>query len=173
MMEKTTTTQNALNNPRTGGRRQLLTFRIQEQEYAMDVAHVVQVVRMVGVTRAPKAPDYVEGLMNLHGQVIPVINLARVFGLKEQTVDLDTQLLIATAKGHTAAFIVDLVSEVLMLSQEQIERPDDIVQALAYLYGVGMVDERLLLLLDLDALFDDISPVETEAVQRRPHEAMA
>lgn len=149
---------------------QLLTFRIHGQEYAMDVANVVQVVRMVGVTRAPKAPAYVEGLMNLHGQVIPVINLARLFGLEEHEIDLETQLLIATAKSHAAAFIVDVVSEVLVLTREQIEQPDDIVQALAYLYGVGMVEERLLLILDLDALFDDITPA---VAVTKSHEVMA
>ncbi len=152
---------------------QLLTFSIQEQEYAVNVENVVQVVRMVGVTHAPKAPAYVEGLMNLHGQVIPVVNLTRLFNLPERALDLDTQLLVASAKAHTAAFIVDRVSEVLMLSQEQLERPTDVMQALAYLYGVGKVDDRLVLILDLDALFQDISPAELDAVLHRPQEAFA
>jgi purine-binding chemotaxis protein CheW len=162
-MDTTRSAQNLNASLNPNARVQLLTFRIQGQEYAIKVANVVQVVRMVGVTRAPKAPDYVEGLMNLHGQVIPVVNLARLFGLEEHAVDLETQLLIASAKNHTAAFIVDIVSEVLVLSREQIEQPDDIVQALEYLYGVGMVDDRLVLIIDLDALFDDISPVVNTA----------
>ncbi|MBI4671086.1 MAG: purine-binding chemotaxis protein CheW [Chloroflexi bacterium] len=146
---------------------QLLTFCLQEQEYALAVANVVQVARMVAVTRAPKAPAYVQGLMNLHGQVIPVINLTRLFGLPEQTIDLDTQLLIAMHKGRTAAFIVDVVSQVLVLTPEQVERHEDIVHALAYLCGVGMVGERLLLILDLDALFNDIVFADGELHQRQ------
>ncbi len=137
------------------GNVQLLTFKLDDQEYALGIANVVQVVRMVALTRPPKAPEYVEGMFNLHGKVIPVIDVRRRYGLPAKPYDLDTQLLIATANDRTLAIMVDEVSEVLTLSMDSIEPPDAIGPELEYLSAVGKVGDRLILILDPDTLMAD------------------
>ncbi|MBI5034475.1 MAG: purine-binding chemotaxis protein CheW [Chloroflexi bacterium] len=131
---------------------QLLTFKLDDQEYALDIYNVVQVVRMVALTRPPKAPDYMEGMFNLRGKVIPVINVRMRYGLPGKPHDLDTQLLIAKAGGKMLAITVDVVSEVLTLSTDTIEPPDQIGPDLQYLKAVAKVGDRLILILDPDTL---------------------
>ncbi len=134
---------------------QLLTFKLDEQEYALDIANVVQVVRMVAVTRPPKAPEFMEGMFNLRGKVIPVIDTRKRFGLPPKPCDLNTQLLIARADGHTLALTVDSVSEVLMMPMNHIEPPDNIGIEVGHLLAVGKLGDRLILILDPSTLLAD------------------
>jgi len=131
---------------------QLLTFKLDDQEYALNIANVVQVVRMVALTRPPKAPEYVEGLFNLRGKVVPVINVRKRYGLPVKPHDLDTQLLIAKTDGLMMAITVDVVSEVLMLPKSNIEPPERIGPEMEYLSAVGKVGDRLILILDPNTL---------------------
>ncbi len=131
---------------------QLLAFKLDDQEYALDIANVVQVFRMVALTRPPKAPDDVAGVFNLRGKVIPVIDLRKRYGLPAKPHDLDTQLLVTQTNGRTLAIAVDAVSEVLTLPASSIEPPDQIGSALEHLSAVGKVDERLILILDPNTL---------------------
>ena len=131
---------------------QLLTFKLDDQEYALDIFNVVQVIRMVALTRPPKAPDYLEGMFNLRGKVIPVINVRMRYGLPSKPHDLDTQLLIAKTGGKMLAITVDVVSEVLNLSTDTIEPPEQIGPDLEYLKAVAKVGDRLILILDPDTL---------------------
>jgi purine-binding chemotaxis protein CheW len=131
------------------GNVQLLTFRLDDQEYALNIANVVQVVRMVAVTRSPKAPEYVEGMINLRGKVIPVINLRKRFLLPDRPFDLDSHLLIARSNGRTMALLVDVVSEMLTVSASNLEYPSDDTPHMAEdLWAVGKLGERLVLVLD-------------------------
>ncbi len=134
---------------------QLLTFKLADQEYALDIGNVVQVVRMVAVTRAPKAPPHIEGMINLRGKVIPVINLRQRCGLRDEPYDLNTQLLIARFNGRMLALMVDVVSEVLSVAQDGIEPPDQIGPQMKYLSAVGKLGDRLILILDLHTLLTD------------------
>ena len=131
---------------------QLLTFKLDGQEYALPMANVVQVVRIVAITPMPEAPDIVEGVINIRGKVIPVINSRRRFGLPARVHDLNTQLLIAQHDGHMMALIVDVVSEVLTMPASGIEPPSEIGPQLERLSAVGKLGDRLLLILDLDKI---------------------
>jgi purine-binding chemotaxis protein CheW len=141
--------------PSAGGDLQLLTFKLDEQEYALSIANVVQVVRMVAVTRAPKAPPFIEGMINLRGKVIPVINIRQRCGLRDQPYDLNTQLLIARTNGRMLALMVDTVSEVLTVPGANVEPPDQIGPELTYLSAVGKLGDRLILILDPRTLLAD------------------
>lgn len=139
----------------TNGDLQLLTFKLDDQEYALNIANVVQVVRMVAVTRAPKAPMYVEGMINLRGRVIPVVSLRRRCGLLDKVYDLNTQLLIARADGRMMALMVDVVSEVLSIPADCVEPPDQIGADMEHLLAVGKLGDRLILILDPRTLLSD------------------
>lgn len=144
---------------------QLLAFRLDEQEYALDISHVVQVVRMAALTRPPAAPDYVAGLINLRGTVIPVIDTRRRCGLPVKAYDLDTQLLIARADQRLLGLIVDTVSEVLTLPADNVIRPDAIIPELAHFSAVVKIDHRLLLVLDPATFLADAA-LDREAVEQ-------
>ncbi len=135
----------------------LLTFKLDDQEYALNIGNVVQVVRMVAVTRPPKAPDYLTGMFNLRGKVIPVIDIRKRCGLPPKPPDLNTQLLIAQSDGHTMALTVDAVSEVLTLPESSIEPLEQIGPEVEHLLAVGKMGDRLLLILDPNTLMTDRS----------------
>jgi purine-binding chemotaxis protein CheW len=127
---------------------QLLTFKLDEQEYALNIANVVQVVRMVAVTKTPQAPHYVEGVVNLRGKVIPVVDIRKRYNLPGKPCDLNTQLLIARTDRRLMALIVDVVSKVLTLPSGQLEPPAHIGPEMDNLAAVGKLGDRLLLILD-------------------------
>ena len=139
----------------TGSNLQLLTFKLDDQEYALNIANVVQVVRMVAVTRAPKAPVFVEGMINLRGRVIPVVSLRQRCGLLDRPYDLNTQLLIARADGRVMALMVDVVSEVLSIPVDCVVPPDQIGADMEHLLAVGKLGDRLILILDPRSLLTD------------------
>jgi len=130
------------------GSMQLLTFKLDDQEYALQTANVVQVTRMVAMVRPPKTSAVIEGMFNLRGKVIPVINIRKLLGLPDQPHDVNTQLLIARAEGHMLALAVDAVSEVLTLPAINLESPDQIGMQNKYLSAVGKIGSRLILLLN-------------------------
>ena len=137
------------------GRVQLLTFKLDEQDYALDTASVVQVLRMVALTRPPRAPDYIEGVFNLHGKVIPAIDTRKRCGLAHKAHDLNTQLLVARANDRTVALTVDQVSEVLTVPESDVEVVGDVGSGMKFLLGVAKVGERLILIVDPVSLSSD------------------
>lgn len=146
-MQKGTQTANK-NTTIKNGDIQLLTFRLDEQEYALNIANVVQVVRMVAVTHAPKAADDLEGMINLRGKIIPVVDLRKRCGLPAKAHDLNTQLLIAQANGRMVALAVDVVSEVLTMPSANIQLTGEVGAELEFLSSVGKLADRLILILD-------------------------
>ena len=126
---------------------QLLTFKLDDQEYALKTVDVVQVTRMVAMVRPPKASEFIEGMFNLRGKVIPVVDIRKLFGFPAKTHDLNTQLLIAQSDAHTLALAVDVVSEVLTLPATSLEAPEQIGVQNAYLSAVGKIGSRLILIL--------------------------
>lgn len=141
-------TENKSTAPKANTHVQLLTFKLDEQEYALDIANVVRVVRMVAVTRAPRASDAVEGMINLRGKVIPVVDIRKRCGLPVKEHDLNTQLLIAQASGHMVALTVDVVSEVLTMPVANIESTQNVGAEMEFLSSVGKLGDRLILILD-------------------------
>jgi purine-binding chemotaxis protein CheW len=152
MATKTKLEKTDFATPTVDGETQLVTFKLDDQEYALDIANVVQVVRMVAITQMPEAPEIVEGVINLRGKVIPVIDIRRRFGLLAKPYDLNTQLLITRMDGRMMALIVDVVSEVLTMPASSIEAPSEIAPQMKNLSAVGKLGDRLLLILDLDRI---------------------
>lgn len=142
---------------------QLVTFTLDDQEYALPIANVVQVVRMVATTPMPEAPKIVRGVINVRGKVIPVIDVRKLFNLPAKTYDLNTQLLIAQANGCMMALIVDVVSEVLTMPANSVEPPSEIAPQMERLSAVGKLGDRLLLMPDINGIltFEEKRRLET------------
>lgn len=130
---------------------QLVSFNLGDEEYGVDILKVQEINRMVHVTRVPRAPEFVEGVINLRGKVIPIVDLRKRFGLQAKAHDKNTRIIVVDIEGRTVGLIVDGVSEVLRLGMDTIEPPPSMVAGVdaEYIWGVGKLEDRLLILLDL------------------------
>ncbi|HDQ39460.1 MAG TPA: chemotaxis protein CheW [Desulfonatronum sp.] len=133
---------------------QLVTFHIGEEEFGVEILTVQEIIRMMGITRVPKAPDFVEGVINLRGKVIPIIDLRKRFGMTAQEHDKHTRIIVIEINKVIVGFVVDSVSEVLRIPANTVEPPPAIISGIEseYISGVGKLADRLLILLDLDRL---------------------
>ncbi|MFU2210246.1 chemotaxis protein CheW [Desulfovibrio sp. JY] len=133
---------------------QLVTFSIGEEEFGVDILSVQEIIRMMDITKVPRAPDFVEGVINLRGKVIPIIDLRRRFGLSTRDHDKHTRIIVIEINNMIVGFVVDSVSEVLRIPASTVEPPPPVVSGLEseYISGVGKLEDRLLILLDLDKL---------------------
>jgi len=132
---------------------QLVTFRLGDEEYGVDILKVHEINRMMDITAVPNAPDCIEGVINLRGKVIPVINLRMKFGLPHKQADARTKIVVVDV-GMAAGMIVDSVSEVLRIPSDIVEPPPPMTASIGseYILGVGKLKDRLLILLDIETL---------------------
>jgi purine-binding chemotaxis protein CheW len=133
---------------------QLVTFNIGSEEFGIEILKVQEIIRTMEITRVPRAPDYVEGVINLRGKVIPIIDLRKKFGMASHAHDSQTRIVVVDLSGMIVGFIVDSVSEVLRIDSSTVEPPPSIVAGVdsEYISGVGKLADRLLILIDLDKL---------------------
>lgn len=131
--------------------RQFVEFKLGDEKYGVDILQVKTIERMLPITRVPKAPHFVEGVINLRGEIVPVIDLKKRFDLSKGNVTENTRIIIVTVNDLTIGMIVDSATEVIQLSQDAIEAPPTITSGIDsdYLEGVGKVDDNLLILLNL------------------------
>jgi purine-binding chemotaxis protein CheW len=143
------------NDDRSGGLIQLVSFMLDEEEYGVDVLKVREIIRMPVITRVPNTPDYVEGVINLRGKVIPIMSIRRRFGLGQVDNDKSTRIMVMDMDGELMGFIVDSVSEVIRISQKEIQPPPPVATSgvdQECMSGVINQPERLLILLDLEKI---------------------
>jgi purine-binding chemotaxis protein CheW len=132
---------------------QLVGFRVGGEEYGLNILRVQEIIRLQQLTRVPNAPDAIDGVMNLRGKIIPVIALRKRFGLEPVSADKQTRIVVVEIQGTVLGFIVDSVSEVLRIPSDTVEPPPLLGKATQdYVSGVGKLDDRLLILLDVDRL---------------------
>jgi purine-binding chemotaxis protein CheW len=143
---------------------QLVSFKIGVEEFGVDILKVQEINRMLDVTRVPNAPEHVEGVINLRGKVIPIINLRRRFGMERKERDKDTRIVVVELSGKVVGFVVDAVSEVLRIPRNVTEPPPSLVAGVEaeYITAVGKLEDRLLILLDLEKV---LSMEEKESLQ--------
>lgn len=144
----------------TGGQQlQLVTFGLGSEEFAVDILAVQEINRMMALTRVPQSPPEVEGVINLRGKIIPVIDLRKRFGLAATERNEHSRIIVVEVHTKVLGFIVDRVSEVLRINSSIVEPAPSMVCSVDsdFIAGVGKLDDRLLILLDLPKLFDSNS----------------
>lgn len=139
---------------------QLVSFRVGDEEFGMDILKVQEIVRMQSMARVPNAPAFLEGIINLRGKVIPVVGLRQRIGLEPRQPDRQSRTVIAEVNGAVVGFAVDSVSKVLRVPVETVEPPPDFGNSTGkekrtYISGIGKLDDRLLLIVDTDRLLDE------------------
>lgn len=133
---------------------QMVSFSLGGEEFGVDILVVQEINRMINITKVPKSPEFVEGVINLRGRVIPIINLRKRFALPDKEKDKSTRIVVVNIEGNILGMVVDSVSEVLRLPADTIEPPPPMVSGMEseYIKGVGKVGDKLLILLDLNKL---------------------
>ena len=138
-----------------------LTFRMAEEEFGLEILKVQEIIKMMDITRVPRAPESVRGVINLRGKVIAVVDLRRKFELAEMaTTDKTCVIVVQVRRGDqrvTMGIIVDEVSEVLDVTADQIEPTPEFGAGMKtdFILGVGKIGKRVVMLLDVDRMLDE------------------
>ena len=130
---------------------QLIVFTLDERRFALRLEAVERTARMVEITPLPKAPEMVIGVINVHGSIIPVLDIRRRFRLPERDARLDDQLIIARTSRRRVALVADRVSDVVSLPAEQLLDPAGILPQLEFVEGVALLDGGMVFIHDLEA----------------------
>ncbi|MFQ6063433.1 MAG: chemotaxis protein CheW [Methanosarcinales archaeon] len=148
----------------------LVVFQLGKEEYGVEVSQVREIIKMKEITRIPNQPEFIEGLINLRGQIIIVIDLRKRFLLQDKNEIRDNaRIIIVEFKDHIIGMIVDSVSEVLRLSTENIGEIPNIKSNInkEYLKGVGKIGKRILILLDLNKILTELEIEQVSKVEQK------
>ncbi len=144
---------------------QLVSFKIGKEEYGVDILNVQEINKMTTITKVPNSPEFVEGVINLRGRVIPVIDLRTRLNLARKDHDKDTRIIVVEIEQSTVGFIVDAVSEVLRIPLNTFEAPPSIAAGIdsEFIKSVGKLEDRLLILIDLNKI---LSTLDKESLKK-------
>jgi purine-binding chemotaxis protein CheW len=144
---------------------QVVVFDLAGESYGVDIGHVQEIIRPPAITVVPRAPEYVEGVINLRGRVIPVINLRTRFGLPGTETDRASRIVVMEVGGQTVGAAVDAVSEVLRIPESIVEPPGATLSGpeTAHLRGIAKLEDRLVILLDLNRILNSEESAEVAA----------
>ncbi len=151
---------------------QVVTFQLGEELYGVDIMDVEGIVKIEDVRPIPNAPAYVEGIFNLRGEIIPVINLHRRFHIQHANLSEEDELLsgfvVINIDGRHMAIIIDKVSRVVTVSAEAIQPPPEVISGIGAEYIQGVVNEEnhYLIILDINRLFSVRELQQLEHIQR-------
>lgn len=146
-----------------GAESQLVIFKLGNEEYGVSILQVQEIKRMTDITRVPHTPDYIKGVINLRGSVLPVFDLKKRLNLPDSHYTDDTRIIIVNLEDLAVGLIVDAVSEVTAIAADQIDTSQSVSGAnnLGFINGVAKLDNRLLILLNIEAIIginQDIKP---------------
>lgn len=130
----------------------LILFNLFEKEYGVDIKNISRVIRMKAVIPVPEAPNFVEGVINFHGKVVPLINLRKKMGMKDAGSKEWNRILILQIGEHLVGALVDKVTDVINIDDANIAPPEDVLKEVEYLIGVAKLDERLILVINIEKM---------------------
>ncbi|MDP9017542.1 MAG: chemotaxis protein CheW [Candidatus Eremiobacteraeota bacterium] len=150
----------------SGEKIQVVSFHLGNEEYGVDISQVQEIIRMVDITHVPRAPHFMEGVINLRGQLIPIIDLRTRFGMSRAEHTKNTRIVVTEIAGKRVGIIVDSVSEVLNLPVENVEEAPEMIAGVGteYISGVGKMGDRLIILLELQKVISTQEKQELEAL---------
>lgn len=146
---------------------QVVSFHLGNEEYGVDISQVQEIIRMVEITHVPRAPHFMEGVINLRGQLIPIIDLRTRFSMGRVDHTKSTRIVVTEIGSKRVGIVVDSVSEVLNIPMEQVEDAPDMIAGVGteYIQGVGKVNDRLIILLDLTMVISGDEKTQLENVE--------
>jgi len=154
MVEKGSPTAGSALNKKDSA--QFIGFRLADQEYAFRIEQIQEIVILDQVTQTPQVADYIEGVANLRGTIIPIVNLRQLFGFQPKPLDDETRTVVVNVGERTMGCTVDSVTQVIRILTTQIQPAPEMVTSAgnAYISGLAKLDERLVIILDVDKLLN-------------------
>jgi purine-binding chemotaxis protein CheW len=136
---------------------QVVVCQLGDESFGLDIGSVYEIIRFQQCTAVPAAPSFVDGVINLRGRIIPVMDLSSRFGMSRSETTKSTRIIVAGESGLRVGLVVDAVTEVLMVAEEAVEATPQVASGYdsAYIRGIAKLGEELVILLDLRALFAD------------------
>ncbi|MGA3031591.1 MAG: chemotaxis protein CheW [Candidatus Limnocylindrales bacterium] len=136
---------------------QIVVCQLGDESYGLDIGSVYEIIRFQESTAVPTAPSFVDGVINLRGRIIPVMDLSSRFGMARSATTKSTRIIVAGTDGMRVGLVVDAVTEVLMVSEETVEPTPQVASGYdsTYIRGISKLGSELVILLDLGALFAD------------------
>ncbi len=168
--QKAPNTAPAARSARPGGK--FLTFFLASEEYGLEILKVHEIIGMMPITRVPRTPHFIRGVINLRGKVIPVVDLRLKFAMESKEQTEETCVIVVQAQGVQMGIIVDKVSEVLDIGSDDIDDPPHFGAEVRtdYLLGIGKAAERVRLLLDIDRVLSTQEVIDVRSVAATPGE---
>ncbi len=135
--------------------KQVISFVVGAEEYALELKDVREVIRMPEITRLPDTPRYVRGIANLRGTVIPVVDLRERFGMESTGTTESTRIIVADVRGAPVGMVVDSASQVIRIQADQLDKPPSVLGNVTtdYVTAVGKLDSGLVILIDIQRVF--------------------
>ncbi len=174
-MEKTNMSEEELQNLSLDDSEQLVVFQLANEYYGVDIGAVNTIIRMENITDVPRTPEYVEGVINLRGSIIPVVNMRKRFGMPLGEDTKASRIVVVESSRGMIGIVVDAVAETLRLASDSIEPPSSIIDSVdtEYLRGVGKCNDRLVILLDIEKVFSAREMDELKQVEKKAQETEA
>lgn len=145
-----------------------LTFKLNSEKYGIEILTVKEIIGYQKAIPVHRTPDYVKGVLNLRGQIIPVIDMAIKFGIEEKEPSAYTAIIITTIHGTNIGFIVDEVNEVASVSEEQLSAPPEFGSTIdvSYIAKMAQIDKDVIMILNLDNIVDIQEATNMKSLQK-------
>lgn len=152
------------------GERQVVVFDLNEEAYGVDISQVREIIRMQEITRVPRAPEFVEGVINLRGKVSPVVDLRARFSMPSTERTDEHGIVVVDVDGQDIGMVVDAVTEVSRTPSDSIEPPSSVITTddSEYLTGIVKTDDKLIILLDIAKVISESEASALEEIQQSP-----
>lgn len=135
----------------SGGDNRYVVFKLNQEYYGLPIEKVISIEKIGEITRIPNAPDYIKGVINLRGEVIPVVNLKKKLNIGDNELNMNSRIIVVNEDEMVVGLVVDFSSEVLEIDREDIDKPPETKdnQLIEYISGIGKTSDRLIIILDL------------------------
>ncbi len=147
--------------------KQYVIFNLGNEQYGVDIMNVKEISEFKESTKVPSAPYFVDGIINLRGEIIPIVNLKKRFGIENDEIDSDTRIIVINLNGRNVGFVVDEASQVLRINNDDIDPAPEIIAGVdrQYINGVGKVEDKIIILLDLEKILTDEEKVQLKEME--------
>ena len=147
---------------------QIVCFTIGNEEYGIEILKVQEILRLPQITILPKAADFILGVIDLRGKILPIIDMSKRFGIESKSDTKDTRAIVINIKGKEVGLAIDSVSHVVKVDSKDIEPPPPIVKGISgrYIVGIAKVNDDFVVILDIDRIFSPNELLALEQVKR-------
>lgn len=147
--------------------KQYVIFNLGSEQYGVDIMKVKEISEFKESTKVPSSPYFIDGIINLRGEIIPIVNLKKRFNIDNNDVNSDTRILVINLNNKNVGFVVDEASQVLRINDDDIDPAPEIIAGIdrQYITGVGKVEEKIIILLDLEKILTDKEKIQLKEME--------